>query len=360
MAELPSAGPSARARIEALCAAVEPPSSAHTRMSRMRQRALARPVDGLGHLDKVTYRISGILRELAPGPLPAVISVLAADHGVAARGTSLYGSGVGARVLGLIADGRSPLNVVADLIPARVEWADVGLLSAVGDQRYKTGDGTGDIADTDAMSLQQAHDAVLRGAAYARDRLGQEPLLAVGEIGIGNTTATAALTARLLGAQPSALVGPGTGVDAATVEHKRRIVADAVRRTRGLSDDPLRLLAALGGYEIAGNVGVILTAAAQRRVVVLDGYITAVAALVAVRLCPAVQGYLVAAHRSAEPGHQAILDALGLRPLLDLEMRMGMASGAALALGLINSALALASNTPPARLVELMPDLRRP
>lgn len=359
MAEIPPGGPPALEDLRALCAAVGAPSPAHARMSRMRQRALARPVGSLGRLDETIHRISGILRDLAPGPLPAVVSVLAADHGVATHGTSRYAPDVSARVLALVADGRSPVNIVADRVPARVEWADVGLLTPVGDQRYKTDAGSSDIALGDAMPVSHAYDAVLRGATYARDRLGREPLLAVGEIGIGNTTSTAALTARLLGVSLDSVIGPGTGVDATTLERKRHLAADAVRRSLALPDDPMRLLAALGGYEIAANVGVILTAAAQRRVIVLDGFITAVSALVAVRLCPAVQGYLLAAHRSAEPGHQALLDALGLRPLLDLDMRLGIASGAAFALGLINSALALAASTPPARLVELVTETGR-
>lgn len=323
------------------------------RLSEVRQRTLARPAGSLGRLDELVHRIAAIRHAPVSGPLPATVSVLAADHGVAALGVSSHPHGLTSRVLRLINAGQGPVNQIAARVPARVETADFGLLDTVGDQRYKIAAGTADICTTDAMSPGQAHRAVLAGAAYCEQRLGNAELVGVGEIGVGNTTAAAALAARLLDVPPARLVGAGSGVDDRTVRLKQELVEQALHRVRRVPDDPLRLLAALGGFEIAGNVGVVLAAAARRQVVVIDGTITAVAALVAVRMCPAVAGSIVAAHLSTEPAHGLLLTALGQTPLLTLDMRLGMASGAAFALGLINSMLAVAGLTPQARAVGL-------
>ncbi|MFC9431552.1 nicotinate-nucleotide--dimethylbenzimidazole phosphoribosyltransferase [Streptomyces sp. NPDC056987] len=358
MREHPLGAPTARSPnqdslIEDLCSDVTAADPRSARLSVVRQLTRARTPGSLGRLDDLVHRIAGIRRTATPGPLPAAVSVLAGDHGVAAHGVSMHSHGLTSQVLRLVAAGRAPVNILAARIPARVECADFGLLEPVGNQRYKVAPGTSDISGQDAMSPAQARQAVLNGAAYARCRLAGAALLAVGEIGVGNTTAASALAVRLLGTSPAQMVGAGSGVDADTVAHKRGLVEQALRRTRKVPDDPLRLLAALGGYEIAGNVGVVLAAAGRQQVTVIDGMITAVAALIAVRLCPATADAVVASHCSAEPAHRALLDALSRSPLLELGMRLGMASGAALALGVINSALAVADLTPPAASVGL-------
>lgn len=331
-----------------LCAKVAPASRYHHRLSGVRQRTLARPAGSLGRLDEVVHRVAAIRRQVAPGPLPAVVSVLASDHGVASQGTSLFPPATTSRVLRLIASGSAPVSLLAAGVGARVEWADFGLLTPVGDQQYKVAQGTADISRADAMTTGQALCAVANGARFASRRLGAEPIVAVGEIGVGNTTASAALSARLLGLPAARVVGAGSGVGEATIARKISLVDAALARVGDLPDDPIRLVAALGGFEIAGNVGVILAAAANRQVVVLDGFITAVAALVAVRMCPPVGDYLVAAHQSAERGHALLLQDLGQPPLLELGLRLGMGSGAALAVGLINAALTVDQSTPAA------------
>lgn len=342
-----------RAALAALCARVGLPDRTAARLTHVRQLTRARPPGSLGLLDTLVPRLAGILGRPSPGELSAAVSVLAGDHGVAVHGTSVFRPDVTARVLELIAAGRAPVNVLAARLPAPVEYADFGLARPVGDQRYKVSAGTADITGQDAMTPAQALRAIRHGAAYADARLAGVDLVAVGEIGVGNTTATTALAARLLGLPADGLTGVGSGVPDATVRHKAHLVEQALHRTRDLPDDPVAVLAALGGYEIAGNVGVVLASAARRQVVVVDGTITAVAALVAARLCPAVTEYLVAAHLSSEPAHRLLLDTLGRPPLLQLEMRLGMASGAALAVGLINAALAVAEHTPGADAVDL-------
>jgi nicotinate-nucleotide--dimethylbenzimidazole phosphoribosyltransferase len=317
------------------------------RMARLRQLTLARPPGSLGELDAIYLKVAAIRADAAPGPLPAAVSVLAGDHGVAAHGISAYRADVTARVARLIVAGRAPVNLLAASARAQVHLADFGLAEPVGPQRFKVGAGTGDISRADAMSAEQAAIAIANGRAHA-DALADAGLLAVGEIGVGNTTATAALAARLLGCSPEVTVGPGTGVGPAELAAKRSLVEAALRRTAGVPDDPVRLLGALGGFEIAGNVGVILGAAEHGTLVILDGYITGVAALIAARLCPAVTSFLVAAHRSREPGHSAVLESLHLRPLIDAGLHLGMATGAALALPMINAALAVGRDTPSA------------
>jgi nicotinate-nucleotide--dimethylbenzimidazole phosphoribosyltransferase len=350
---LPAHPPGQGDRLAELCAAVSGGDPRSARLSTVRQLTQARPAGSLGRLDEVVHRVAAIRRTATSGPLPSVVSVLAGDHGVAAHGVSAHRHGLTGRVLRLIASGQAPVNIVAARVPASVECADFGLLEPVGEQRYKVAAGTGDICREDAMSPSQAHEAMSNGAAYAADRLASPSMLAVGEIGVGNTTAAAALACRLTGVPATKMVGAGSGVDEATVARKRQLIEQALSRTSRVPDDPMRILAALGGFEIAGNVGVILAAAGRGQVVVIDGAITAIAALIAVRLCPAVSGALIAAHCSTEPAHQATLHALGQQPLLDLGMRLGMASGAALALNLINSALAVAHLMPSATAVGL-------
>ena len=192
------------------------------------------------------------------------------------------------------------------------------------------------------MAREVAVDGVRRGAALGRELAdGGAGVVALGEMGIGNTTVAAALTCALLGCEPAAACGPGTGLDDDGIARKVDVVVRmlAVNEPRG--EDPLGSLAAVGGFELAVLTGVALGSAGGRAVVLLDGFISSVAALVAVRLAPTLAEYLVAAHRSPEPGHRLVLDALGLEPLLDLELRLGEGSGAALALPLLAGARAI-------------------
>ncbi|MBE2997217.1 nicotinate-nucleotide--dimethylbenzimidazole phosphoribosyltransferase [Nocardiopsis sp. HNM0947] len=321
----------------------------------MRQLTRARPPRSLGALDTLAEQVAVVLNDADTGPLPAVLSVTAADHGVARNEISRFSYGTTSSVFSLITSGDAPINHLAAHVPARVEAADFGLADTVRTREYKVANGTEDLSRRDAMSVEQARASILNGVAFAEERLLQDcSAVGVGEIGVGNTTSAAALTARLLGLSGTSVVGSGVGASPATVERKSRLVEVALQRTVNYPDDPLRLLAALGGFEICGNIGVILGAARAGRIIVLDGFITGVAAVLATRLCPAVAGYLVAAHRSAEPGHQFVLDELELRPLLDLGMRLGMASGAAVALGMINAVLAVCADTPAAAKVGLV------
>jgi nicotinate-nucleotide--dimethylbenzimidazole phosphoribosyltransferase len=203
----------------------------------------------------------------------------------------------------------------------------------------RLGEGTANAAVGPAMSLEQAAEAIRRGEELVPELIASGvTVIALGDMGIANTTSASAICCVLLGREPSAMCGPGTGLDATGVEHKASVVRRMLEQNRPDPSDPLGVLAAVGGFEIALLTGVALGAAAERAVVVLDGFITGAAALVAARLEPEVVGYFVASHRSPEPGHSAVLEALDLEPLLDLGLRLGEGTGAALALPLLNAA----------------------
>jgi nicotinate-nucleotide--dimethylbenzimidazole phosphoribosyltransferase len=305
--------------------------------------AKAKPRGSLGRLEDLAVRIAGIRGVARPARLAPAVVVCAADHGIAREAVSAYPQEVTGQMLRTFAGGGAAVCVLARQARARLVVADLGVLEpvdhpAILDRRVRAG--TANAADGPAMTPDEMERAVAVGIALAddlaRDRIG---IVALGEMGIGNTTAASALTAALLGADPDAVVGPGTGLDAAGVARKRATVRRAL--AANAVGDPAAALAAVGGLEIAALAGLVLGCAANRTPVLVDGFITAAAALAAVRIEPRCRDALIASHRSPEPGHAAILDALGLDPLLDLGMRLGEGSGAALALPLVAAALAL-------------------
>ncbi len=260
-----------------------------------------------------------------------VVVVAAGDHGVAREGVSAYPSEVTAQMLANFESGGAAVCVLARAAGAELRVVDAGV-----------GAGTANIAEGPGMPREEALRQITLGIELA-DALaaGGATVIALGEMGIGNTTSASALCAALLPAAPAAVCGRGTGLDDEGVARKVVVVQRSLDANASALGDPLDTLAALGGFEIAFLVGVTLGAAANRVVVLLDGFITGAAALVAVRLVPDVRDALVASHRSTEPGHLLVLDALGLQPLLELDLRLGEGSGAALALPLLRAARAI-------------------
>jgi nicotinate-nucleotide--dimethylbenzimidazole phosphoribosyltransferase len=271
---------------------------------------------------------------------------MAADHGVAEEGVSAYPQEVTAQMVRNFAAGGAAINVLAGMQQAKVIVVDIGIKAPLeGDVSVRSrrlGPGTLNFTRGPAMGPDAAVRGVEFGIALARElRDAGIGLLAVGEMGIANTTAASAITAAFLGRPPEQVTGRGTGVDDNRLRRKVWAVGQALAVNRPDPADPLDVLAKVGGFEIAGLAGVILGAAAVKVPVVLDGFITGAAALVAAGLCRNVREYLIAAHRSCEPGHAYILRHLRLRPLLDLDMRLGEGTGAALALNLIEASLRL-------------------
>ncbi len=301
-----------------------------------------KPRGSLGRLEDIAAQVAAIRGSLRPDALRAAIVVAAADHGIAAEGVSAYPQEVTRQMVANFAGGGAAVCVLARAAGAELVVVDAGIAEPFDHhdvRSLRVGPGTANAVEGPAMTRDQAVASILAGAALASE-LADAGITAVGvgEMGIGNTTSAAALAAALLGGDPVELCGPGTGLDAKGVARKAAVVARMLERNAPDPSDPLGVLAAVGGFEIGVLVGVALGAATRRSVVVLDGFITGAAALVALRLAPSLGGFLVASHRSAEPGHRLVLEALGLAPLLELDLRLGEGSGAALALPIVAAA----------------------
>lgn len=326
-----------------------PPCPSARASARARLDALAKPPGALARLEALAVWLAGAQHRAQPTATAPRVVVFAADHGVTQRGVSPYPSAVTQAMVHTFAAGTAAVAVLARQAGASLEVVDVGVagLGPVVAQRgvrvvrAPVASGTADLATGPAMTTAQLEAAMAAGEAAA-DRAAADgvDVLAVGEMGIGNTTAASAVAARLLGQPAAALVGPGTGLAPVGVQHKIAVVQAALDRDG--PSDPLGALADLGGFELAALVGCMRRAAALHIPVVLDGFIVGVAALAAVRHDPVLRGYLTPATASAEPGHAVVLAALDCgAPLLTLGLRLGEASGAALALPLLSSACAI-------------------
>ena len=309
-----------------------------------RQAVLTKPAGSLGRLEELSIRIAGMTGRLDPSLERAVVFVLAADHGVAAEGVSAYPSDVTGQMVANFLRGGAAINVLARAVGAEVVVADIGVDADLEPhpqlRAIKLRRSTGSITKGPAMTIAEARRAIDAGRKLVRE---ENPDIAItGDMGIGNTTASAAVICALTGLDPVDVVGRGTGVDDSGLERKLRAVRDALRvNGEAIEHGPVETLAAVGGLEIAGLAGVILETASSRKPVLIDGFISGAAALVAAAVAPDVTGYLIAAHRSVERGHGAVLDRLGLRPLLDLELRLGEGTGGALALPLVRASVRL-------------------
>jgi nicotinate-nucleotide--dimethylbenzimidazole phosphoribosyltransferase len=332
--------------IERVIGAVAPLDETAARLAAERQAQLTKPPGSLGRLEGLAVQIAGITGQVRPRlPRKAVI-VMAADHGVTAEGVSAYPSEVTAQMVGNFLAGGAAINVLARLAGARVVVVDVGVAGEIppadGLVVRKVARGTRNLAVEAAMTREEAAAAIEVGieVVEAEWRRGLD-LVATGDMGIGNTTASAAIVALLSGRPVAEVVGRGTGVDDAGLARKVGAIERGIAATRPDISDPLDVLAKVGGLEIAGLAGVILGGAARRMPVVVDGFISGAAALVAGALCPSARPYIIASHRSVEVGHAAALETLGLRPLLDLDLRLGEGTGAAIAMKLVDGALAI-------------------
>jgi nicotinate-nucleotide--dimethylbenzimidazole phosphoribosyltransferase len=328
--------------LDRLVASIVMPDERLGEAARRRLDSLTKPRGSLGRLEELAVRTVVITGNPMPRIEAPVIFTLAGDHGVAAEGVSAYPQAVTAQMLENFARGGAAVNVLARHVGARVVVADLGVAAPVaagaGIVERRVGPGTRSITKGPAMTLDEAVRAIAAGAALVQEAA--PDCVGTGEMGIGNTTAASALTAALTGADPGAVTGRGTGLTDDAWARKVQAVRRALAVNRPDPGDPLGVLAALGGFEIAGLVGVVLAGASRRVPVVLDGFIATAAALVAARLAPAARAYWIAAHRSAEPGHARLLEALGLVPYLELDMRLGEGTGAALGIGLVRAALA--------------------
>jgi nicotinate-nucleotide--dimethylbenzimidazole phosphoribosyltransferase len=316
--------------------------------ARARQSQLTKPAGSLGELETVAVRLAALQSRERPCAQRVHITVFAADHGVAAEGVSAYPQTVTAQMIDNFAAGGAAIAVLArELGDARFEVVDLGTANprVRGEARVVVrhiGPGTANLAREAAMSAPQLAQALWAGAEAAHRAAEHRcDLFVGGEMGIANTTSASALACALLGLPAAQLAGPGTGLDPVGVARKAVVIDHALALHRADLADPLETLRRLGGFEIAALAGAYIACAQLRIACVVDGFIASVAALCAVRIAPALSPWLIYAHRSAEPGHAAVLQALEARPLLDLGQRLGEGSGAALAIALLRAACAL-------------------
>jgi nicotinate-nucleotide--dimethylbenzimidazole phosphoribosyltransferase len=312
--------------------------------ARKRQDDLTKPQGSLGQLESLSIQIAGIKGNPRPRITHKVIFTLAGDHGVTKEGVSAYPSEVTPQMVYNFLRGGAAINVLARSIGARVVIADLGVASIV--ERHpdlidrKVGMGTQNMAKGPAMSKEEAIRSIEAGMELVEAELSKGiDILGTGDMGIGNTTASSAITAALTGADVAAVTGRGTGLDDKGWEKKVKVIQKALERNQPDPKDAVDVLSKVGGFEIGGIAGVILAGARYRIPVVLDGFISGAAALIAISLSPQVKPYLIASHQSAEMGHKKILEYLDLVPLLNLNMRLGEGTGAALGIFLVEASL---------------------
>ena len=325
-----------------IIAQIDPVDSAWMLRAKERLDSLTKPPGSLGRLEELAATYVAIRQDPLPPLENKRVVVFAADHGVVAEGVSAYPQEVTHQMVYNFLRGGAGINVLARHVGATVEVVDIGVNYDFGEEpglvSRKVAFGSRNMAREPALTREMALEALLVGAERAQAAIDEGvDALAAGDMGIGNTTPAAAQAAAFSGRPVSAVTGRGTGIADAVWSHKVAVINRALLLHKPDPNDPLGALAAVGGLEIAGIVGLILGAAAGRRPLLLDGFIATAGALVAVRLAPAAAGYLIAAHRSVEPGHQTMLEALGLKPLFNLQMRLGEGTGAVLGLSLLEA-----------------------
>lgn len=331
--------------VDSLVARIQPPDAAIRQAARQRQDRLTKPPGSLGRLEDVAVQVAAILGSERPSLRDKALIIAAADHGVVTEGVSGYPQAVTGQMVRNFLAGGAAINALARQAGVRLTIVDAGVAAPPPDhpqlRRLSFGPGTGNIARGPAMTRERAEGCILAGIELARDAADSgADLIGIGDMGIGNTTVAAAVTAAITGHSAAVATGRGTGRSDAQLDDKANVVRRALEVNRPDPGDGLDVLAKVGGYELGVLAGVILGGALASRVVVLDGFICGAAALIAHRICPTAIDFCIAGHRSAERGHALVLDHLGLEPLLDLELRLGEGSGAVLAMGLIEAAAA--------------------
>jgi nicotinate-nucleotide--dimethylbenzimidazole phosphoribosyltransferase len=312
--------------------------------ARARQDTLTKPPGSLGRLEALSIQIAGITGAARPSLARKAVIIMAGDHGVTAEAVSAYPSAVTPQMVLNFAHGGAAINVLARQAGARVVVVDVGVAAEIPDGAgvlgRKVAWGTQNMAQGPALRRDQAEAAVQVGLEVVAAEIERGlDLVATGDMGIGNTTPSAAIVAALTRLPAAMVTGRGTGIDDAGLARKVAVIERALAINRPDPSDALDVLSKVGGLEIGGLAGVMIGAAAHRVPVLVDGFISGAAALIAVGLRPEIRPYLIAAHQSVEIGHRVILDHLGLQPLLDLNLRLGEGTGAALAFNLVEAAV---------------------
>jgi nicotinate-nucleotide--dimethylbenzimidazole phosphoribosyltransferase len=325
---------------------IQPVSGKWLALAHERWDSLTKPKKSLGMLEEIAARVAAIREETLPEMPGKEVFVFAGDHGVVSEGISPYPQEVTGLMVRNFLQGGAGINVLARCVGAGVTIIDIGmkddLLDVSGLLRRNVRRGTRNMAEGPAMTLKETETAINTGvemaeAAFSRGAL----MVATGEMGIGNTTPSAALFSALLPAGVEDVTGRGTGLDDDGLRHKAAVIARALEVNRQAMGDPLSILSAVGGLEIAGICGLCIGGAARRMMVVVDGFISSAGALVAMRLNPGIKDYLFFSHQSSEKGHRVFFKKEGIRPIFDLDLRLGEGTGAVLGMQIIENALRL-------------------
>ncbi|MDO8473261.1 MAG: nicotinate-nucleotide--dimethylbenzimidazole phosphoribosyltransferase [Dehalococcoidia bacterium] len=316
--------------------------------ARLRQDKLTKPQGSLGKLEELSIKIAGITGKAQPRIERKVIITMAGDHGVAEAGVSLYPQEVTVQMVQNFLTGGAGINVLSRLIGARVTVVDMGVKTDIdggkGLVREKIGRATRNMIEGPAMTARQARDSVEAGIRIFEAELEKGlDIVGTGDMGIGNTTPSSAICAAMTGKSAADVTGRGTGVGNEQLNHKVQVVQKALDVNHPEPSNALDVLAKVGGFEIGGIAGVILGAAANRVPVVIDGFISGAGAMIAAGLSPRVKDYMIASHLSVEPGHRAMLEYLGAKPLLNLDLRLGEGTGGCLGIFLCEAATRILS-----------------
>ena len=329
-------------KLEEIIKDIKPLDEAAMRSARARQDTLTKPRGSLGRLEELSIQLAGMKADPLPSVERKAVIVMAADHGVAREGVSAYPSDVTAQMVLNFLRGGAAINVLARQAGARVTIVDIGVAAEFeplpGLVRRKVMYGTRSLAQGPAMTPEEAEQAIQVGMDVLKEEAARGlDLVATGDMGIGNTTPSSAIVAVMTGLPVAQVVGRGTGIDDQGLARKLSVIEQALAVNQPDADDAMDVLHKVGGLEIAGLAGVMIAAAHQRIPIVVDGFISAAAAMIAVGFAPGVRNYLIGAHQSVEIGHRAMLKYLGLTPLLDLNLRLGEGTGSALAFHLLEA-----------------------
>ena len=329
--------------LENIIAKIEGLDEAAMAAAKARQAMLTKPAGSLGRLEELSIQLAGISGQEIPAIKDKVIITMAGDHGVVEEGVSAFPQEVTPQMVLNFLYGGAAINVLAKHVGARITIVDMGVAAEMEAHpllvNKKVARGTANMTKGPAMTREQAEEAILAGVEVVEAEIEKGlDIIGTGDMGIGNTTPSAAIAAALTGIEPAKLAGRGTGVDDEGLKRKIDAIERALKLNNPDPKDGLDILIKVGGFEIAGLVGVILGAAANRKPVMVDGFISTAAAMIAVAIAPEVSAYLISAHRSQEYGHSQLVEWLGLKPLVDLDFRLGEGTGAALGISFAEAA----------------------
>lgn len=331
-------------KLEIIVNQIQPLDQAAMQAAQERQNMLTKPAGSLGRLEELSIQIAGIMGKPIPAIKEKVIITMAGDHGVVAEGVSAFPQEVTPQMVANFLNGGAAINALARHIGARVVVVDMGVASDIPSVdekliRRRVGSGTANLAQGQAMNRGQAEESIQSGIEVTLAEISKgADIIGTGDMGIGNTTSSAAIACALMGESPEKIAGRGTGVDDEGLKRKTSAIQRALDVNRPNPKDGLDVLSKVGGFEIGGLAGVMIGAAANHVPVMVDGFISTAAAMIAVTLAPQCKDYLIAAHRSKENGHSAMLEWLGLKPLFDLDLRLGEGTGAALGISMAEAA----------------------